>query len=295
MIKRTRRLLHSFNNVRFTVVAWALEGISTALSLLPPRAGIAIARGWGWLYSIFPTKDRAALISNLKKVLGFSEEKAQETAHQIFLNFGETLYDFFHPHGIQVDVPDREKLEALRQQHGGFLVLTFHMGNWELGARTMASWGWPVTAVYQPYQNKKLRRVIDKVRAPGVNFVSVGRDAVVGVRQAFKRGDIVAMLGDHIFGEEGVEVKLLGHPVRWPKGPLVLALRENAPIVIAVVIRTGHRHYRAWTDEPIYSHGLGREAIHGLLQEVTNKFGRFLAQHPEQWYRFKPLHIEKEI
>ena len=186
-----------------------------------------------------------------------------------------------------MSVPDRKKLEKAREKNKGVLVLTFHMGHWELGARTMSQWGWPVTAVYQPYKNKKFKEVIESRRAPGVNFVAVGENAASGVREALKRGDMVAMLGDHPFGEAGMPVNLLGHRVLWPKGPVLLAVREKCPIVVAVVIRTKLGSYTALIEDPLYPRSKSRDEVERLVQEVADKFGKFLRQYPTQWYRFR--------
>ena len=169
------------------------------------------------------------------------------------------------------------------------MILTFHVGHWELGARTLSEWGWPVTAVYQEYQSRSFQKLIESKRAPKVRYISVGAGAARGVTDALKHGEIVAMLGDHAFGEEGIPVQLLGQEILWPKGPALLALRENVPIVAALVYRHEGRNYRAVVEEPIYPHGHTRAEIHRLVQEIADKFGRFLPDHLAQWYRFMPL------
>ena len=182
-----------------------------------------------------------------------------------------------------------KKLEKLREQHPGILVLTFHMGHWELGARTMKQWGWPVTAVYQPYQNKSFKKSIESRRAEGVNFIPVGGNAANGVRAALRRGDVVAMLGDLPFGEEGAEVNLLGLKIIWPKGPVVLAMKEKCPIVVAVVVRTGVGEYTALIEDPILPNSRKKVDVQRITQEVADKFGKFLPLYSSQWYRFLPF------
>src|SRR5262249_2319858 len=146
----------------------------------------------GRFYGAFPHRQKRALEINYKILLGLNRSGLRRMVKHTFENFAVTLYDFFNPSNVVVDIPDRARLEALREKHGGLMVLTFHLGNWEQGARVMSQWGWPVTAVYQPYQNAHFKKLIESNRAPNVHFIPVGRRAAHGVRESLKRGDVVA-------------------------------------------------------------------------------------------------------
>jgi lauroyl/myristoyl acyltransferase len=288
------KLFYNARHWAATAGAWGFEMTAFIASCLPRSWRYPFAGFLGRTVGTLSPNMRDALRLNLNHLFKLSKSELDQNTKAIFYNFGLTLYDFFFPEGLTIDVPDKEKLTQLREKHGGILVLTFHMGHWELGARTMQQWGWPVTAVYQPYQNKKFKQVIEKRRAQGVNFIAVGTNAASGVREALRRGEMVAMLGDHPFGEEGMPVHLLGHKVIWPKGPVVLAVRENAPIVVAVIVRVGPRHYRAIIEEALIPKSKSRAEVERLVQEVANKFGKLLPQYLTQWYRLRPLEfVEK--
>jgi lauroyl/myristoyl acyltransferase len=276
-------------NFVLTVAAWSLEIASWLVRPLPRSLRYGIARTAGFFYGRLAVAKRRALRLNLSILLGQTPLQLDPLVDESFANFGAMLLDLFIPSEVRIDVPDRPRLEAWRKKYHGLLVLTFHMGHWELGARTMSEWGWPVTAVYQPYTNKRFKRVMEKRRAPGVRFVSVGRKAARGVGEALRRGEIVAMLGDMPFGETGTPVNVMGHRIIWPKGPVVLAVRDKAPIVVAVVVRSGPGIYRAHLEEPILPGEGGRREVERIVQEVADKFGKLLRGYPSQWYRFKPL------
>lgn len=278
-------------NFLLTLGAWGLEISSLLVSPFPRSFRYGLARTLGFLYGRLSVTQRDALRSNLSTLLGPTPLELDPLVDESFANFGAMLLDFFIPKSVRIDISasDRERLNHWREKYKGLLLLTFHMGHWELGARVMSQWGWPVTAVYQPYTNKRFKKVIEKRRAKGVRFLSVGRRAARGVGEALRRGEIVAMLGDLPFGESGTTVNLLGHRVVWPKGPAVLAVRENAPVVVAVVVRTGPGLYRAVIEDPILPADGSRSAVDQIVQEVADKFGRLLRNYPTQWFRFKPL------
>lgn len=272
-----------------TFGAWTFELLTWILAKFSRRVRYKIVSGLGVLFGFLAWNMRKALERNLQVLFEMRGSELKTTTRTIFRNFGLTLCDFFLPEGLVVHVPDRKKLEKIRETHPGVLLLTFHMGHWELGARTMKQWGWPVTAVYQPYKNKKFKKSIESRRAEGVNFIPVGGNAANGVRAALRRGDVVAMLGDHPFGEEGMEVHLFGHKIIWPKGPVVLAMREKCPIVVAVVVRTAMGEYTAFIEDPLIPQGKSKAEAQRLVQEVADKFGKFLPQYSSQWYRFRPF------
>jgi len=95
------------------------------------------------------------------------------------------------------------------------------------------------------------------------------------------------MLGDHPFGEDGGPVDLLGHRIVWPRGPIILAVRTGAPIVVAVIVSVGAQKYRAIIEEPMFPKARTLAEADRLMQEVAAKFGRVVQSHPTQWYRFR--------
>ena len=280
-----------FLTMKSTLSAWIIGALIWICERVPPRMRYKIAHLTGWLFILLPGSMRHAFEENIRLLLPSLTNTLPELVSEVFKNFAVTLCDFFIPRDLIVDVPDRAKLEELRKQKKGVLVLTFHMGHWELGARVMQQWGWGVTAVYQPYKNKAFKRLVESHRAPGVNFIPVGGNAAHGVRDALRRGDMVAMLGDLPFGEEGIDVKLLGHHVMWPKGPILLAVREKCPIVVAVVVRTQLGHYKAFIEDPLIPRASTRAEVRRLVQEVTTQFAKYVTAYPSQWYRFRPFGV----
>jgi lauroyl/myristoyl acyltransferase len=272
-----------------TLSAWLLRFVGRIGMILPQQLADGFIFQVGRLFGRLPILRTKQMGANIRLLFDYPEEKIKELVPEIFGNFALTLFHFFSPKGIQVVVKNKEKLEEVRARHKGFMILTFHIGHWELGARKVSEWDWPITAVYQEYKSRSFQKLIESLRAPKVQYVPVGAGAARGVAEVLKKGEIIAMLGDHAFGENGIPVRVLGHEIFWPKGPALLALRENAPIVVALVHRLKGRLYEALIEDPIYPQGHTREEIHRLVQEIADKFGRLLPDHVSQWYRFMPL------
>ena len=289
------RFLTALKEAPASAGALLMEATAAIMKRLPSSRRAALIARLGTLFSWFARDMRRSLDDNLRELFRLPPAKRRRMRNDVFRNFALTLGDFFIPDKIDVRVPSRARLEEARRQHGRLLVLTFHMGFWELGARLMSQWGWPVTAVYQPYRNARFKRMIESRRAPGVEFLPVGGKAAAGVRDALRRGGVVAMLGDHPFGEEGVPAEILGRRVLWPKGPILLAVRERTPIVVAVIVRTAPGRYEALIEEPLVPEERSRAEVQRLVQEVADKFSKLLLRYPTQWYRFRPFEFVEPI
>ncbi|OVE77675.1 hypothetical protein BVX98_02115 [bacterium F11] len=278
---------HRLKDWGTTLGGYVFEILAFFARLLPISLRLQVIKNLGSFYGSIPHSQKKTTKHNLKQFLNVSDKQLKKMTNQVFQNFALTLHDFFFPDDVKLDMSKGDMLKMLRAKEKGFMVLTFHLGNWEFGARVLREWGWPISAVYQPYQNKKFKKVFESRRTKGVNFIPVGNNAALKVTTALRRGDVVAMVGDHPFGEEGTWVDLLGSQIRLPKGPVVLAAKERKPILIGTVVRKGPCSYSAEFASPLYPRDRSRKGIEKTVQEVADIYGRFLQQYPTQWYRFR--------
>jgi Kdo2-lipid IVA lauroyltransferase/acyltransferase len=112
----------------------------------------------------------------------------------------------------------RELIEAALQSRRGLVLLTPHMGSFEVTAQAVAQefaarFG-PITVLFRPARQAALREVMDQSRArPGV---ATAPATLAGVRQmmrALRRGESVGLLPDQVPPEGmGVWVPFFGKP-----------------------------------------------------------------------------------
>jgi lauroyl/myristoyl acyltransferase len=151
----------------------------------------------------------------------------------------------------------------------------------------LAEWGFPATAVYQPYQSKAMQRFIQSRRSPNLDYVAVGRGAAHGVAKILRRRGFVAMLGDRPFGEDGGWVTVCGKPMRFPRGPFLLAARSSVPVLPGFALMEKPGHYRVVVEEPLW--GEGPDPVKNLMDKMAQVLGKYIATHGDQWYCFEPV------
>jgi lauroyl/myristoyl acyltransferase len=222
---------------------------------------------------------------------------------RIFANFGWMLtdaavYRLLKPR-FNYEFDGEDCLQELASAPSA-IVLTAHMGNYDLGAALFA---------------EKFQRQIHVVRAPEpdalaaqhvdlslqqssaggvkVDYSSVGTSLAFDLLNALRAGDIISIQGDRVIGEVARStVTFLGREVLLPTGPFVLSLVSGAPIYPLFMVRAGYRKYRIIVRPPITCLRGGRsreEEIAEAMQRWSHVLEENVRRYWPQWYTFVPL------
>ena len=259
---------------------------------LPLRAGYAIAAFLSIIKYYVSPRDRKAVINNLKKILPVCEhKKINSYAKEVFINFGKYLVEFFRFSLIQkenldsiVKIKGLQHVDKALKKGRGVVVLTAHMGNWELGGVAMSVLGYPMIAVALPHNHRKINAFFNCQREKGGAVVvsSLGL-AVRRIYDALKNNKIVALVGDRDFAGVGLKMDFLGETKLIPRGPAVLSLRTGASVIPGFVIRQKDDTHILEFLEPIQD--LGSEER--IMSECTKVIETKIRQYPTQWLLFR--------
>lgn len=142
------------------------------------------------------------------------------------------------------DVEGFEAFQAALAEGNGALIVTGHLGNWEVGGAGMAARGVPVDAVARPQGNPLVDRLINDARARlGMTVIPMG-GATKRALRSLRTGRAVALVADQDARRRGVFVPFFGRPASSHRGPALLALRSGAPVFAAVATRLPDGRYR---------------------------------------------------
>jgi len=186
--------------------------------------------------------------------------------------------------GIAVEGLDH--LKAVIGTHGRALMLTAHLGNWELLAVAHRLSPYPLAIVVRPLDARWLNALADRLRRKsGVELIDK-RGALRPVLEALRRGGMVAILLDqNASRHEGVFAPFFGRPASTSRSLAVLALRTETPVVPIFIRREGPgRHLVVirpplpfpTTDEP-------GTAIAELTRRCNEAIEFAVRETPEQW------------
>jgi KDO2-lipid IV(A) lauroyltransferase len=225
-----------------------------------------------------------------------SDRERARLTWRIFRNYARYLVDYgrfrWEPRegfeAAMTALEGGENLHAAFNMGRGVIVVTGHIGNWELGGLIFARRGVTVNVVTLPDGSHQIDAIREGYRRQyAVNTIVLDGSpfASVEMMAALKRGEIVAMLVDRWGKADGVASTFLGGVHYLPRGPFILSRSTGAPILPAFVIRDG-ASYRGIVEPPfvVERDDFGPDATRlGLTLE------RVIRRYPEQWYYFVPL------
>lgn len=139
-----------------------------------------------------------------------------------------------------IEATEVDGLDALRDaldEGGGALVVSGHVGNWEIGGSGVAARGIPFDAVARRQDNPRVDRMVNRARNRlGMTIIPMGGAGKKALR-ALRRGHVVGLVADQDARHRGVFVPFMGRPASTHRGPALLALRSGAPVFAAAAIR----------------------------------------------------------
>ena len=197
----------------------AFQAGRLAATLLPHLAIRTIAQAIGNATYIRNPRLRNVLRSNLAPVSGLSGAALDRLCARNVGHFSGMLADYFYSASR---TPEQalslirewrgyEHLEKARALGRGVIVVTAHLGNWELGGILLAQRGLPMTVITLDEPSTALTAWRDSYRQrAGMKTIAVGpgRDfAFVEMIQTLRRNECLAMLVDRPYGNTGLPVR----------------------------------------------------------------------------------------
>ncbi|WP_215299104.1 lysophospholipid acyltransferase family protein [Polynucleobacter sp. AP-Nino-20-G2] len=156
--------------------------------------------------------------------------------------FSDSLWIWRNPQKALnlVEVQDWEVVEAAISEGHGLVMLTPHLGGFEIIPRVLAQ-HFPATILYRPSRQAWLNEVVEEGRAyPNMHFVPTNLNGVRQMTRALTRGEAIGILPDQVpSGGEGVWVPFFGRPAYTTPLPARLANRNNTPVVMFTAKRKG--------------------------------------------------------
>lgn len=262
---------------------------------LPAPAALRLAERLADVQHRCSVKDRSAVQANLSLVLGASAARHPLMVRDVFRNFGRYLVEFFTMHHASRAACRVDGEAHLRQAHAqrrGAIILTAHLGNWELGAAAIRRMGFPISAVALPHRDADTNRLFNSQRQRcGVMTIPLGPSASRQCLAVLHAGGLLGLLGDWELTGHSIAANLFDRAVNLPRGPALLSLRSGAPILPTFLVREADWRFRLCIEPPLWP---ARQvsvtaSLQTLVQTYAAMLERYVRQWPSQWMLFRPL------
>jgi KDO2-lipid IV(A) lauroyltransferase len=177
-----------------------------------------------------------------------------------------------------------EHLLRAEREGRGVLLLTGHIGYWEMVADPVAIYRGEGHIIARPADNHRLNRQMNRLRTRFGNVIVPRRGAGRKAMRALKNGERVWILADQrVHPHEGIELPFLGRPAMTSTLAARLALRHGTPAVPVFCYPEPHGRYRFEVRPPIRPEGSGAEAVAALTSRYVAATEEEIRRHPEMW------------
>jgi KDO2-lipid IV(A) lauroyltransferase len=230
--------------------------------------------------------------------LTFGEEKSpaarQAIARATFQNLGKHLVDFSRLRNFTpADFPRFCTIEGLEQARPlldrgrGILVVSAHFGSWELAPAVAAYLGVSMWVIVRPLDHPVLDRVVEDYRRQCGYQIIARRQSLAHSLSVLRQGAAVAVLMDqNSLRRESVVAEFFGIKTYTSKGPALLALRAQCPVIGAFLVREGlGRHRLVLTPEiPVQRTGNVQQDLEDNTRAFNRVIEAYIRRYPDHWF-----------
>ena len=217
--------------------------------------------------------------------------------YRLFIEQGKNLIDRYYllggGPGLKSHLEGWQQMDEIIQSRQGFILLTAHLGNWQVVMSALCKLGRKVHLVMRPEDNPAVAEALRiSASAGAVEIISPEGTlgGVVPIMEALKRGDIVSIMGDRSYNFSFVDVQFLGDPARFSCGAFHIAALAGCPVVVLLAAKTSVYDYKIKVMgifRPAYQSTADKKTqLRGWVQDFARLLEDYVQNHPYQCFLF---------
>jgi predicted LPLAT superfamily acyltransferase len=260
---------------------------------------------YGFLYFVclyYLLFDKAAVRTGLayveKRFKGESRARQYLHVYRLFLEQGRHLIDRYvtlrKPELFDYQVRGLEQFQSLvRDASHGIILLTAHVGNWQVGLNFLGRLEKKVYLVMRPEDNAAVRDTL-KVGNSEDHMEIISPEQYLGgvleIMKVLDEGHVVSIMGDRSYTFDTVSVPFLGEEAYFPFGAFSIAAAAGCPVVVLLAQKESGRKYVVDMSHVIYPcYAKDRDKKDQLRQwvgEYASILETFVNKFPYQCFMF---------
>lgn len=257
-----------------------------------------------WFPLRFSKVIRHGTRANGRRILGpdATPQRLRQYAWDVVSGFYEFICDVGRcQHMDRDDLLDRietveghERYLAARSAHRGAILLTAHMGSFEVATAALLDREKKVHIVFKrdPGRFEQIRQSARRRLGVIEEPIDDGLGVWIRLRDALLNDEAVAIQGDRVLpGQKGRRVPFLNGHLLLPTGPIKLAIASGAPIIPVFALRTKQGRIRLHVEDPILV-GNNLDELNDALLKIAAVLERYIRTYPDQWLVLRPAFCE---
>lgn len=209
--------------------------------------------------------------------------------------FGQTIIDRVVltsgiKNSLRFEFEGEENLRAMVNLKKGGLLLSAHIGNWEIAGHLLQRLGTDMHIVMYDGEQGQIRDYLESITEKHSAHIILIKDDlshIYAIQEALANNAFVCMHADRFLeGNKTISAVFMNEPARFPAGPFLLARTFLSPVsfVFAMKDRPFDYHFYA-SPLKIYA-GSRDSSIQEMLQDYCVSMEKTIRKYPLQWYNY---------
>ena len=273
---------------------WVLKIKSKLFCLIPRSISIFLGKLIGYfLYYLIPLRKKVAM-KNLK--ISFpnkSKNELNQILKKCYIHFGVIISDFLRLPLLNEKTIDGiltldKKTSRLLNENSPSIIMTGHIGNWELFLPVLGHNNYKASGVAQVQRNKNGEKFFNWIRSSkNTRIISKG-NSFKSINEVLEKKYHLVLVSDQNAGKKGTINNLFNMPTSTPKGAAILNIKNKTPIIISFVTMNKDYTYSISSKklDVISSGETSEDQVFNINEAYNNALQDAITENPEQYFWF---------
>ncbi len=287
--------LHLIFQMREQIEYWVVVAVARALGWMPRGMARQLAGGIAWAVYLLLGRLRRVGERNLAMALPqLTPDERRAVLRGVYRNLGWQLVEFcrmerYTAKNLQgwIRTEGLEHYLAARDRGKGVLVLTGHLGAWELSSFYHSLMGYPMGMVIRRLDNRLLDEFVNGIRCMHGNYVLHKDDFARGLMTAMRKGETVGILMDtNMTPPQGLFAGFFGIEACTASGLAHIALKTGAAVLPGFMVwEPAERKYVLHFGPALEFERTGQAKVDVLAatQQCNDVLESWIRRYPDQW------------
>lgn len=246
-------------------------------------------------YRLFVPSATGPLAYLYQKRLGYSPKASNKLIKKNLLTFGQTILDkvaVLAGLGKQLSFAHEgvENIEQLVKDGKGGILLSAHLGNWEVAGHLLKRVNSKINIVMYDGEADQIKAYMEQFESNrSFNIILIKDDLshIYEMSAALARNELICLHGDRFRpGNRTLTHSFLGKDAKFPAGPFILASKLKAPVCFVFAFKETNFHYHFCAYPSKIYDGRGMTGIEAMLDDYVAILEEKTKQHPSQWFNY---------
>ena len=263
---------------------------------------IRFGKLFGTLVYVLAVQRRRLALRNLRFCYPeWHDVQLRKLARRVFENFGITFVEVCQSAFISWEklsrrykVHGEENLINALKANKGILIITAHIGNWEVAQHFMNNFEKPFSVVATRMKQAWANRLLNHLRSRFGNTVIDKKGGLPNIMRALRRGEIVALLIDQSRRKQGIKVTFFDREATATPAAALLAMRCKSTVLPMFCVRDDDGQLTVHVKPHLETIRTGdlRRDLQTNTQIMMNAVEEMVREYPDQWFwNLKPWKV----